>query len=327
MAYEAKTNTKPLLVVKVLGGLGNQLFQLSTGVAAASRHRLNLALDTSWFASSIEHPHDTQRRPAFGLFFPSLREIGAVTEDSVELKTARGGEKGFRSQPDDVWFLDRAAYDSATSKPIIQNAKKPGVFNRSLTRKMSRGGVVAGYWQSPAYFSGLRQVILENLDDLIFTGSGYEPLMQEAEAIRPIGVHVRRGDYVTNPQIRNVHGVLPLDYYLEGIRLARAYLPGAPIWLFSDDLSFCQEWFPDGLVDKFVGASIEEPSDSRDLLLMSKCTGHVISNSTFGWWGAWLADSEIVFAPKHWTAQKHLNFKDLLPRHWQRLDSGIPRNI
>jgi len=104
-----------------------------------------------------------------------------------------------------------------------------------------------------------------------------------------ISLHVRRGDYVHNPN----HPVAPLEFYQEAL----SKLPNLPVLVFSDDPGWCreQEIFGD---ERFSIA--EDNSSDCDLCLMSMCKYHIIANSSYSWWGAWLAKSKQVYAPQNW---------------------------
>ena len=104
-----------------------------------------------------------------------------------------------------------------------------------------------------------------------------------------ISLHIRRGDYVSNPN----HPIQSISYYKKSL----SKLPDLPVIVFSDDPDWCseQEFFED---DRFMIA--ENNSTDCDLCLMSLCKYHIIANSSFSWWGAWLAKSERVFAPQNW---------------------------
>jgi len=104
-----------------------------------------------------------------------------------------------------------------------------------------------------------------------------------------ISLHIRRGDYIHNPN----HPTQPMSYYEEAL----SKLPEVPVVVFSDDSEWCnqQKLFES---DRFMIA--EGNTTDCDLCLMSLCKYHIIANSSFSWWGAWLAKSEKVIAPKNW---------------------------
>ena len=105
-----------------------------------------------------------------------------------------------------------------------------------------------------------------------------------------ISLHIRRGDYLYNPN----HPVQPIEYYKKALEQMPKDLP---VIVFSDDSQWCREheFFED---NRFMIS--EDNEDHYDLCLMSMCGYHIIANSSFSWWGAWLAKSKKIIAPKDW---------------------------
>ena len=123
-----------------------------------------------------------------------------------------------------------------------------------------------------------------------------------------VALHIRRTDYITNPN----HTCLSMDYY----KKALSYFKDDPVLIFSDEPNWCKEHelFED---DRFM---ISDSDDQYiDLCLMSMCKGHIIANSSFSWWGAWLADSDKVIAPKGWfegSNNSHLDTNNIYCTDW-----------
>jgi hypothetical protein len=126
--------------------------------------------------------------------------------------------------------------------------------------------------------------------------------------IAPIALHIRRTDYITNPN----HTVLELSYYEEALK----QFDDCEVLVFSDDPVWCnqQKLFSD---DRFLIA--DGNTNYVDLCLMTLCSGHIIANSSFSWWGAWLSNSKKVVAPSGWfigSDNEHLDTKDIIPETW-----------
>jgi hypothetical protein len=161
-----------------------------------------------------------------------------------------------------------------------------------------------GFWQSWRYFAALADRLRHGL-----TGGG------ESDP-GTVAVHVRRGDYL-EPANRAIFGVCEPDYYRAALALMRARLDRPHFHVFSDDPTWCRATFRDPDV---VVASTPDRDPAADLLAMARCRHHVLANSSFGWWGAWLgarADS-IVIAPIPWYTEAP-RVGDLLPASWIRL--------
>ncbi len=176
-----------------------------------------------------------------------------------------------------------------------------------------------GYWQSERYFKAFEPVIRQ---DFIFK----EPLDErnaelalEISNTPSVSLHVRRGDYVNDPKNSNVMDVCSLEYYREAINHIAKRIEHPVFYIFSDDISWVKKHlsmaFPCVYIDHNDGLE-----SYKDMQLMSLCQHHVIANSSFSWWGAWLnPDPEkIVVAPKHWFRNGN-NDSDLIPDAWVRL--------
>ena len=163
-----------------------------------------------------------------------------------------------------------------------------------------------GYFQSEKYFKHIEDSIRE---DFVFREHILEPCKEIAEGFdNPVSLHVRRTDYLTNSAN---HYNLSLEYYEEALK----HFDGRQVIVFSDDPEWCQEQelFSD---DRFL---VSESGDNKiDLCLMTFCTSHIIANSSFSWWGAWLAKSEKVIAPSKWFGPNNADkeTKDLIPETW-----------
>jgi len=183
------------------------------------------------------------------------------------------------------------------------------------------GVYLHGKFQSEKYFSGIAGILR---DEFQLRSSEEEDqnlarCMKEHES--SVSIHIRRGDYVTEPRQWH-HAVLPIEYYQEAVRYMRAQLGGPSFFIFSDD----PLWVQDNLdIQDASIVSLNGPDRGpRELLLMSKCRHHIIANSTFSWWGAWLSNpgDGITCAPKQWFApekERLLSMQDILPPAWKAL--------
>tara|TARA_B100001029_G_scaffold18136_1_gene12080 strand:+ start:201 stop:1010 length:810 start_codon:yes stop_codon:yes gene_type:complete len=150
-----------------------------------------------------------------------------------------------------------------------------------------------GYYQSPKYFEHIQDEIKREFTFGAKTVHPAERLFDDLElGDEVISLHIRRGDYIYNPN----HPVQSIEYYEEAIKMLSPS-SDIPVIVFSDDWMWCneQKFFED---DRFLISSNNEPD--FDMCLMSMCNYHVIANSSFSWWGAWLGNSQKIIAPKNW---------------------------
>jgi hypothetical protein len=169
-----------------------------------------------------------------------------------------------------------------------------------------------GYFQSQKYFKHIENEIKT---DFTFNQEVKSDCLKFINQISSngevISLHIRRGDYL---QLKDFHPTTSLEYY----KYALNNLPNISVLIFSDDPEWCfqQELFES---DRFF---ISESNEADfDMCLMTLCKYHILANSSFSWWGAWLSNSEKVFAPKDWFGPSltHFNTKDLYPNEWETI--------
>lgn len=284
---------KPLVLSRLLGGLGNQMFIYATAYALAKRMGAELALDT-----------------------------GALQCDKIrnyELHNFALMDPQWRVPPYGDILLEKWA----TIKQNLGLGKTPWTFVHCPTSYDSRlkhlhgNCYLTGYWQSPHYFSDYATEIRtlftcpsRTIPDLL----PYQHYIQEKPTV---AVHLRRGDYL-DPKNISRHGILPLEYYEQ----ARAWIEQKEIncqyLIFSDAPDAAQKNF-----SHWDNTLIFPGYDHvQDLMLMRQCKHAIIANSSYSWWGAWLGESggQKVVAPRQWfapCAQPPFNIADLFPAHWK----------
>lgn len=182
------------------------------------------------------------------------------------------------------------------------------------------GGYLHGNWQSEAYFAGHAERIRS---DFTFFQNIHGTNLKIVEAIdrcNSISVHIRRGDYLTNVKSNAVLGTCSSEYYTTAIGSLMRRYPDARLFAFSDDL----DWVARILQPKYPNMVIVEHNTGRnsyiDMRLMSLCRHHIIANSTFSWWGAWLNlnPQKTVIAPARWFTDGR-DTQDLIPDGWERM--------
>lgn len=186
-------------------------------------------------------------------------------------------------------------------------------FDRRV-EEIRPGTRLIGYFQSWRYFEAYADELKQRLHDSIKPSS--VGALQAAAATAPhIAVQVRRGDYL-QPRVRRYHGVCSERYYLDGIDEIRSEVGHLPVVVYTDDIDFGGQ-----LTARIDTASLDVPEPDESplsvLLRLSGARAFVISNSSFGWWGAWLArDPAMVIAPDPWFAHARLTTHDLIPPNW-----------
>lgn len=185
-------------------------------------------------------------------------------------------------------------------------------FSEDLFNNCPDNVSLVGFFQTDKYFKNIESEIRK---DFKFKKEIYESCLQtfnELQLKNPVALHIRRGDYTINS---DRHPTLPMEYYGKAL----SFFPNdSSVIVFSDDPDWCekQKIFSS---DRFL---ISTNTDTyHDLCLMTLCSNFIIANSTFSWWGAWLANTGKVCYPSLWfgSALNH-DVKDLFLQNWTRVD-------
>ena len=237
-----------MIVVKLQGGLGNQMFQYSAGRSLAQNNELYL--DTTFY----NNQHGVTPRSYSLNVFPNLKsEI-------------------YKGQQNGTPFIKLC--EPQTFKPF------PIVSDKNI--------YLDGYFQTEKYFKEISNALREDFSPSLETRKKLEQKYPESIG-NSISLHVRRTDYT---KYSHVHTVQSLDYYYDALKTIGKF---DQLYIFSDDIAWCKE-----NIRAPRTTYIEGNTDVEDLWLMSMCDNHIIANSSFSWWGAWLSKSKKVIAPKCW---------------------------
>jgi Glycosyl transferase family 11 len=296
-----------MILIRLMGGLGNQLFQYAAGRALALRNRAPLKLDLTLLEDRNGGEHAVFRNFELGAF---LIEAEFATTDEIRYfnptpKTLFG-RIGHRLKKS---FLPNRVYleQGRTFDPTIPELPAPMCIVGSL--------------QSERYFAPISRQLREELtfrDTLCDTA---RPIATAIDAGESVAVHVRRGDYVSNPHYCALLGAVEPDYYKSAFTFIESRLTNPHYFIFSDDISWCRQHFMSDHSLTFVDAEATGGAAIQDLMLMSSCRHFIIPNSTFGWWGAWLGKDpdKLVIAPRKWSKSGQLDSSDRIPESWHQL--------
>ena len=195
----------------------------------------------------------------------------------------------------DIFDIESKSIIKLTNNPIFQ--ERSFDFDSDLFNNCPNNVDLNGYYQTENYFKHIEDEIRKDFSFGEQLRNECKEFIDSIES-KIISLHIRRGDYVVNPN----HPVQPIEYYQKALKLLPSDLP---VLVFSDDSKWCKEQeFFDG--DRFL-ISTNSSVDS-DLCLMSLCDYHIIANSSFSWWGAWLAKSKKTIAPKKWFGGSCINY-------------------
>lgn len=294
-----------MIIVSLKGGLGNQMFQYACGKALAIKNNDVLKLDISAFIN--QHPDETPRSFALNCF--TITAPLASATEMTHVKKYLGSQFLFNT----ISYINKKIYRR------FYPDYHPEIMN-------SRGNVfLDGFFNSELYFKDIRQVILTEFQlkypwSQSATEARTEILQQSTLSKNnqiSISLHVRRGDYVSNLKANSWHGVCSIDYYKKAIEYIAHETKKTPtLFVFSDDIP----WVKENLMTPYTTVYVikkDDMTDHEEMHLMSICDHHIIANSTYSWWGAWLDQKKtIVVAPKKWTLVEPTPHKHILPSSW-----------
>lgn len=289
------------VISRLLGGLGNQMFQYACGRSfSLSRH--------SSFSLDIDEL-ENQYRLHNGYELDRVFNIPVDIASNTELRAVLGWQR-------QEYVRRLLSYRKARFFRGENFIVDPDFGYSSDIDNAPASSYLAGYWQSEKYFEKHSAEIKE---DFTFknklSGCNLE-LKQRIDESNSVCIHIRRGDYVSNKITFSVHGVCSLDYYYSAIKYVSDRMTSPTFFVFSDDMV----WVKGNL--KFESPVIYVDNNKNidshfDLQLMSLCKHNIIANSSFSWWGAWLNSNpdKIVIAPRSWFSGKETS-PDLIPKEW-----------
>lgn len=292
------------VVAHLNGGMGNQMFQYAAGLALAARHRAALVLDISWFAQNVGVAGVTQRTYALAAFDLEAKLTQHAGKPNLAQRALR------KLQRHIPWRLgEEGAYHERSFR------YDEGFFATPVPVQLH------GYFQSQRYFSGVEGELRTAFGMPREMSAATQAMLTRIQGTRAICVHVRRGDYVSNPAASDFHGLCGLDYYDQGLRqVLTDDAEGAECFVFSDDPQWVRENMRLPLPMTVVDINGPDAAH-QDLWLMAACRHFVIANSSLSWWGAWLGahPQKRVVAPLAWFKSTQHDVTDLIPSEWMRL--------
>lgn len=292
-----------MIISAILGGIGNQMFQYAAARALALSRSEPLLIDLSGFEGYTLHQgYELQRVFSLEVNLASQEQIRSVL--------------GWRSCSFIRRLLKQRPCAPFRGKHLAIEPHFnywPGLAAASSPLYMM------GYWQSERYIGKYEKQIREDFQFRHPLQGANAELATQMETCSSVSLHIRRGDYVTHKATSKIMGLCTLDYYREAVSYIAEHVSNPVYFVFSDDM----EWVKQSVdfLPRYVLVDQNRGLKSYcDMQLMSTCRHHIIANSSFSWWGAWLnpASNKIVIAPKKWF-RNNLDDIDLVPPRWVKL--------
>lgn len=293
-----------MIISHLIGGLGNQMFQYAASRALSIERDVPLYLDIQDFQSYALHN---------GYELERVFNISTPLAGDTELKKVLG-------------WRAHTPVRKKLYRPQLARFRGHHLFvdtQFSSWRQIERvpnDCYLMGHWQTEQYFLKYQKTIRA---DFSFR---HPPIGRNAELVAQVNnsmavsLHVRRGDYVANPTSLAFHGLCSLDYYHHAIEYIVSRVTNPMFYVFSDDIG----WVRDNLKIDHPCHYVDHNGGKEsynDMRLMSLCRHHIIANSSFSWWGAWLNSraDKIVVAPQRWV-QSDFDTSDIVPSSWIKIE-------
>ncbi len=258
------------MIIKLSGGLGNQLFQYALGCALAEELGVEIIYDEG------NYRKDRRRQVLIRNIGFNYKKISAVQNFLWTLKS--------KMKKDDLWGIYKDT---------------PEFEYHQISRKTK---YLIGSWQNKKYFSNIRKKLVEEINFDYVLNDYQKQMVLTMQQENSVAVHVRRTDYL---QLSDIYAVPKIDYYFQAMQYIEKEYGSCRFYFFSDDISWCKQHFEDKQNYVFVDADISTLAVC-DFELMRNCKGFIIANSTFSWWASWLsqAENKIMIAPKVWFCEE-----------------------
>lgn len=274
-----------MITIKLQGGLGNQMFQYALGRKLALQNNAPLSLDISSYG------RDRLRHYSLAPF-----------KIKAELT---GVQPGLFSR-----------FSRFIAKKIFRRFHigwEPAILNKTGDLYLD------GFWQSYKYFDDIADTVRNDFSLIEPLEQKYPELLARAGGGNTVSLHIRRTDYLSNKKHQKNFGSLPLSYYEQAIREIEKRGIAPTIFVFTDDPAWVKDNLPGGHPTIF--AADHGLADCEELILQSRCRHHIIANSSFSWWGAWLdaRPDSLTIAPARWTNTGEPKTDDIIPPSWIKI--------
>ncbi len=290
---------KDSVIVKLNGGLGNQMFQWALARMIQTTTDMDVYLDMSYF----DKPYARDYQLNIFNFDPKF-----VEDTWTKIKLAI------------IWKF-RAFLRWEKVFGFIVFSEKQFNFDRNIHR-IRPNTFIEGFFQSELYFKCIENALRDDFKFASLPDENNRKVLNMISSGVSISLHIRRGDYVDKKRYKDVYAECSTDYYMRAIKYFEKKFPEFTVFVFSDDINWVRNNFKLPCKCVFVGHN-KGKNSYEDLRLMSSCTHNIIANSTFSWWGAWLNSNpnKIVIAPKKWFKDDNIVQTDIIPAEWIQLDN------
>jgi hypothetical protein len=296
-----------MIIVRLSGGMGNQMFQYALGRVLSIKHNVPLKLDTTFLFNQTAIPLVRKN------FVPRPYALDVFT---IEADSAKPNEIPWYGKPFFSGILMQAIDALLRKLAFLPGWEKSFTYSPRVL-EYGPNTYLAGFWQSEKYFAALRPVLQKDFELSVPIGSATKKLLEDIVSTVSVCVHIRRSDIAAS----SFHDSVSLNYYTNAVAHINKNRPIEKLYVFSDDIGWCKEHVRFSTPTVYVENDSAGTKNEGHFALMRACKHFVIANSTFSWWAAWLAENpdKIVVAPKKWFGRASIDDRDLVPEDWIRI--------
>jgi len=302
-----------MVIVKIIGGFGNQLFQYAAGRALSLHLKTELKLDFSFF--DTEEKKKVLRLNVFNLPY--------TVAEKNDYRNIKNLEKPL--------FVKRILNKIGIRIPPFY--KSSHIFEENILtifdkkQQNNQNFYIEGWLGDEQCFINIRDLLLKELNINTILDEENNKIKSQIDATNSIAIHVRRGDYLKNAYFKT----LPIEYYIKAINEIIQKIRNPHFFFFSDDIDWVKNNFLHIENSNFIENNNKKDTqwstkgDVEDLMLIKSCKHQIIANSTYSWWGAWLNNNsdKLVYYPEQWfentTAQTNFESNKFIPKNWNKI--------
>jgi hypothetical protein len=296
-----------MIIIKVFQGLGNQMFQYSLGRALERRFSIKVKYDLSWFKENSNHRN-------FG-----LNKFNLVIEEPTDEEIYNIKNGIFKNRLINFFFQRRLNFLPYFKKPFFKEDLKKLDVN---ILKINSRTYIEGYFTSEFFFKDIRSVLINDFQLASPPSPENKALIEMILNQNSVCLSVRRGDFLKY----SIHNVCDLNYFNDSIDLIKKKVNDPVFYIFSDDNEWVQKNLKIEGEHHFIAHNF--PDFYEDFRIMKSCKHHIIPNSTFSWWAAWLANSndKIVISPETWLNSEEIDYSYFLPADWIKVANFVKKS-
>ncbi|MEA5112422.1 MAG: alpha-1,2-fucosyltransferase [Geobacteraceae bacterium] len=297
-----------MICVRLIGGLGNQMFQYAVGRQLSLKYGTELIVDATYLNYiPNNNTHFVKRDYNLNIFEKKINVIDPLKMNWLPIYSNKSFQR-MKHFAKKLFCL----YKLVNGYRIILDHNCFQFDDRVM--RSGKNAYLIGYWQNERYFRDIEEQIRRDFRLRIDASEIPSDLVYAIENCNSVCLHVRRGDFLSNP----THGFVGNDYFMRAIDYLKKRAKVDKIFVFSDDIDWCLANLKFDLEHAFVSSRNWKGKMATDLYLMTRCRHFIISNSTFGWWAAWLADTreKVVVSPQNWVNLAGVDASEILPQGW-----------